>query len=76
MPIRIEVDREKCGNAMECKLCLRICPQMVFMMFPSTYEKYKLSEKFYVRPVHAIACVLCNLCVEKCPKGAIKIIAE
>ena len=76
MPIRMEVDQQKCNNAMDCKICLKVCPQKVFVMLPATYEKYKLSEKFYVRPVHIIACTACGICVEKCPKSAIKVLVE
>jgi len=72
--IKIEVDASKCGNPMECRKCMRVCPEAVFAAIPTKIKKYQLSKDFLLFAPFQAACVLCNLCTSVCPNGAIRLV--
>lgn len=72
---KISVVRGKCAHPLDCKACVRACPQAVFKLKPFKFYKFREtpSEDYEVVPVYLPACTGCNLCVELCPAGAIEI---
>ena len=77
--VKIKIDKFKCPDASQCKLCLLECPKGVFMTYPISNNKdYGKTPKSIpiTRMVVAIFldfCDLCMKCVGICPKSAIKI---
>ena len=73
--MNIEVNKEKCGNAMDCRVCLDVCPSRVFLILPpNPTETDPTGGTETIFPVFLSACVACDLCVEKCPNEAISLI--
>ncbi len=72
---QIEIDKEKCNSPFECKSCLQICPQAVFVVAPTKIERLKETEpeNYEVQAVFRDKCTVCMDCVKVCPAGAIKI---
>ena len=58
--IRIEVDNDLCVG---CKLCVHVCPEMVFGMAGGYVATVVRPEK----------CTLCLACEQQCPEEAIKL---
>jgi len=71
--IKVKVDMSKCKNPMECKKCMRVCPEAVFAAIPAKVKKYELSKEFFLFAPFEAACIQCNLCVTACPNDAIRI---
>lgn len=71
----IVIDKEKCTTPFECKKCLQICPQAVFMVLPTGMHTFRENEpeEYKLLAVFRDKCVSCNDCVEVCPVGAIQV---
>ena len=77
-PPTIEIDYRKCMVPLNCRRCLSVCPQAVFVIDPpkavdcqevSTQEPeaHKLKARFRDR------CTACDECVRVCPVDALKV---
>lgn len=71
----IEIDRDKCTKPYDCKICLQICPEAVFMVQPNKIEPYKETnpEDYKLVATWRDKCVACMDCVKSCPNDALKI---
>jgi len=72
----ITVDDEKCGNPLQCRLCLLACPTRVLGLGASAApRKYQETDpaRFIVRGVRYPFCTACRKCVDVCPHGAIEV---
>ncbi len=71
----IIIDSSKCTNPLECKVCLRICPEGVFALHPVKLHKFREAnpEEFELYPWHRSYCTMCAQCVENCPVSAITV---
>lgn len=74
----IVIDRNKCTTPFECKKCLQICPQAVFLVHPTELHLFRENEpgEYELLAMFRDKCVCCNDCVEVCPVGAIQVIPE
>lgn len=68
MFVQIEIDYNKCKNVKNCKICEDVCPVEIFK-----FEKLDNNTKISVVEENIDECIFCNLCLEKCPQGAITI---
>lgn len=78
--VQIEIDPQKCTTPMACRKCLEVCPELVFQAMVVKEEKFKETDinesgAYTIIPVSRWKCIQCNLCVDACPVGAIKITA-
>lgn len=75
--LKINYDKEKCIGVQECKECLKICPQSVFMMNPKGgMRKFKIADEaegYELWIVYETMCTGCNWCVKVCPTQALSI---
>jgi NAD-dependent dihydropyrimidine dehydrogenase PreA subunit len=69
MFVQIEIDHNKCKNAKNCKICEDVCPVEIFK-FKKLEEN---NERISIIEENEDECIFCNLCLEKCPQGAISI---
>ena len=77
---KITIDRTKCTIPFMCKKCLQICPMLVFDVRRAMEREKRLEEmdpridgNYVLRATRYDKCSACNLCVDVCPIGAIKI---
>jgi len=78
---KIAIDRQKCTTPFACKICLQVCPQAVFTVWPAKIEKFKETDArepgaWKLLPNYADKCTGCNDCVELCPLQAITLVYE
>jgi ferredoxin len=62
--VNLEIDRESCLGLKECGKCLKVCPVGIFGEdgeYPQAIE------------ANQDECTLCELCLEACRPGAIKV---
>ncbi len=64
MFIKVEVDTDKCRGEKDCGKCMKMCPVGVFAAQDDLVITDKENED---------ECTLCNLCLDNCPPGALKI---
>ncbi|MHA1209348.1 MAG: 4Fe-4S dicluster domain-containing protein [Candidatus Freyarchaeota archaeon] len=65
--------KERCPEPQECRLCLKVCPSTVFVMYATERERFRETKSWVIEPSFQNFCVACNKCVEICPNEAIKI---
>jgi len=72
---RIDIERGKCLTPFECKRCLQVCPQAVFVVAPTKVERLKHTapEDYEVQAVFRDKCTVCMDCVRVCPTDAIRV---
>lgn len=63
--IEVRVDRETCRVADGCDQCVRVCPVAAFEIRDGQIALVYDNED---------ECTLCNLCVDRCPVGAIRVV--
>jgi NADH-quinone oxidoreductase subunit I len=75
---KITVDRDRCRTPYQCKRCLQVCPQAVFMVLPREMSTFRENdpEEYDLLPVFKDKCTLCNDCVRVCPLDALAISLE
>lgn len=61
--ITVEIDRSKCKNG--CRNCIEVCPVDIFAWIDGALVSVEENED---------ECTLCDLCLERCPSGAVKIV--
>lgn len=73
--MKIEYFKDKCPSPLECGLCLRACPTMVFNALPAKMEKFKETgpQDYIIEATYHPSCTGCMLCVEVCPQGALAV---
>lgn len=64
--IEVVINGKVCKGFQECGECLKVCPVDIF--------KTDSGKNIQVNGAEEDECILCNLCLEKCPSGAIKVI--
>jgi ferredoxin len=63
--VKIKVHTEKCGDPLECRLCLEKCPATVFVIWPKKKRGINVRPaNWIIEPVMISKCTACNLCVE------------
>jgi NAD-dependent dihydropyrimidine dehydrogenase PreA subunit len=62
--IQVKIDEKKCLGPEKSGACVRICPVGIFD---------NKRDKVVIREENEDECILCNLCLDKCPSGAITI---
>ena len=68
----INIKHSKCLGAEKCGICLKVCPQGVFMNVPEGEYVYKKNpESRKIIPSFKELCNKCKLCVYNCPKKCI-----
>lgn len=77
---KITIDQTKCTVPFLCKKCLQICPMLVFDVDRVLEKEKRLEEvdpridgNYVLGAARYDKCTACNLCIEVCPVGAIKI---
>lgn len=72
--VRVELDESKCKSVHDCRRCLEVCPQDVFMTYArSARRPGKRAGDWVIMPVLVRMCTGCMVCEQVCPTGAIKI---
>lgn len=66
MFIKVIVNDEQCQAGQPCRVCVEICPVNIFA-WPDS------SSVADVVPEAEDECILCDLCLQKCPTDAITI---
>ncbi|HEY90760.1 MAG TPA: 4Fe-4S dicluster domain-containing protein [Dehalococcoidia bacterium] len=76
----ITIDHEKCTIPFMCKKCLQVCPEVVFHVTRVMPKEKRLEEmdprvdgNYVLGIARRDKCTGCNLCIDICPVGAIKI---
>ncbi len=72
MKTDIMVDYRKCGDPRECKMCLKVCPSALFIMYPPDYKSNDPDE-WRVDVAFTDLCTRCGDCVRDCPRDAIRL---
>jgi NAD-dependent dihydropyrimidine dehydrogenase PreA subunit len=62
--IQVDIDVKKCLGPEKSGECIKICPVNIFESKPG---------RTVVRTENEDECILCNLCLDKCPSSAIAI---
>lgn len=69
MFVKVEINNNKCKKVKNCKICEEVCPVEIFK-----FEKLEENNGIIsVIEENEDECIFCNLCLEKCPQGAISI---
>lgn len=69
------MDGEKCLLPRECRRCLELCPEFVFMTYPLKRRMpFRKAGDWIIVPVHQTLCTACMICVNSCPEGAITVV--
>lgn len=79
--VKIKIVDNKCPTPFACKKCIDACPAGIFMVAANpmkTSGKFKTIDENRPGDYMLLApmlskCIGCNLCVEICPNGAIKV---
>jgi NADH-quinone oxidoreductase subunit I len=76
--VKIEVNYERCQTPFDCKKCLVICPQAVFVVGAVKVERFKETDPkepgaYQLTPFYLDKCTACGDCVNVCPQDALKI---
>lgn len=75
--VRIKIDEHKCKVPRECRRCLEVCPESVFMTYPRIPRRPgKKAEDWVIVPVHVTLCSVCGICVAACTRNAIAVTIE
>ena len=77
--IKIEINHSKCPTPFDCKKCLQICPQAIFLCHAVKTQKYRETDPkepgaYLHFPYYVDKCTGCGDCVKVCPNDAIKLI--
>lgn len=67
----IKIDRAKCPDAANCRICVDNCPGAVFTMYPETGLFMTAGAAWRVNATFVSLCTGCMACRRECPKGAI-----
>ncbi len=70
--VKIKVDNATCGDPRGCVKCLNVCQPAVFTM-PFKDKDQHDPQDWFISATFPQLCTNCNLCVEVCPKNAIKL---
>lgn len=78
MGYRVEINYSRCTTPFNCKKCIQLCPQAVFMVGPVKIERGRQTDKTEPGSYKAEAyfpdkCTACNVCIDICPVNAITI---
>ncbi len=72
--VQIEVDKNKCPSPRDCRRCLEICPESVFMTYPRVHRMPgRKARDWVIVPALSSQCTGCMICVEACPHNAITV---
>jgi len=72
--INIEWDEKKCPTPRDCRKCLELCPQGVFVTYGrGGRQPGKKEEDWVIAPGWIFLCDGCKVCEEICPQDAIKV---
>ncbi len=79
--VKLRITGDKCKTPMVCPSpCYRLCPQGVFIVAanPQKLGKWKSTDPntpgdYMLMAPMIPKCIGCNICVENCPSGAIKL---
>ena len=63
--IRVQIERDLCSGTADCNRCVQVCPVAIFQKGNGQPDILADNED---------ECTLCNLCLEACAPGAIKIL--
>lgn len=73
--VRVRVYKHKCTSPRDCRRCLEVCPEGVFMMYPETLRRPgRRAGSWVIAPARATRCTGCMVCVGKCPNVAISVV--
>ncbi len=70
--VKIKIDYTKCTQPTECRKCVNLCPEGVFMLF-FTDKDFRNPTHYIVDAVLAQLCNYCKKCIEICPENAISL---
>lgn len=69
-------DTEKCPAPEQCLICVKACPRKcIGYMQAKTPPPGEAPQQWKLVSAFMLTCDMCNLCVESCPKDAIRIVA-
>lgn len=73
----IRIDESRCRSPRECRKCLEVCPEGVFMTFPRRHRQPGIAANDWVIvAAHVTQCTCCSECVVSCPQQAISVFYE
>ena len=77
---KISIDQTKCTVPFLCKKCIQACPMAVFKVTRVMDREKRLEEmdprvdgNYVLSAPRRDKCTVCNICLDLCPAGAIKI---
>ena len=75
MHMEILINKQRCTMPLNCRICLKLCPQCVFHLHPTGIKRFEElpPENWKLRVSYANLCVGCMECVKACPENAIKV---
>jgi len=75
MNMEIFINKEKCTVPLNCRTCLKVCPQCVFQLYPTGIKRFEElpPENWKLKVSYSDLCVGCMECVKACPEKAIKV---
>ncbi|MEX2703929.1 MAG: 4Fe-4S dicluster domain-containing protein [Candidatus Freyrarchaeum guaymaensis] len=79
MGFKIVVDHDKCGNPLECSLCLKSCHRGVLQLIPlGEFKRFEPMPQpdYIVEYFWPEFCDACKACIEACPKSALQAVEE
>jgi ferredoxin len=70
----IRIDESRCTSPRECRRCLEVCPEGVFMIFPRRPREPGIAANDWViMATHVTQCTGCSECAASCPQAAISV---
>ena len=72
--VKITIDYSKCSGPKDCGICIRTCPQAVFLNAPiGKFNPNKRPDNHQVLPFFVNTCTSCKICENKCPEKCITV---
>ena len=65
MFVALVVDQIRCRERRDCHRCMEVCPVEVFRV---------MEGRLITDPENEDECTLCELCLQTCPQGAIRLV--
>ena len=73
--MKIRISTQACGDRLDCRICMEVCPEKVFGVRPRRRKDPPVPARdWIIYPVVPHRCTGCQKCETLCPQGAITVL--